>query len=109
VSDIKNKKPKLETEKSSLPEERVIISASEAAKILGKKTADICRWIKKGKVTWGFVDEKDGAINNTYVIFKPAMLHWVNYGNTEIVNNIHITEEEFDKLGKMIITRKRPI
>jgi len=86
-----------------------IISASEAARILGRKPEEICRWIRMGKVPWGFVDEKEGAINNTYIIFKPAMLQWINYGNVEITNNIMISEEEFDKLGKMIFTRKRTV
>jgi hypothetical protein len=92
VPNIKNKDP-------------IIINASEAARILGRKTEDICRWIKKGKVPWGFVDEKDGAINKTYVIFKPAMLQWINHGNVEVTNNIHISEKDFSLLGRMIITR----
>ena len=89
--------------------EATIISASEAARILGRKPEDICRWIRMGKVPWGFVDEKENAINNTYVIFKPAMLHWLQYGNIEVINNIVISEEEFDKVAKMAIGRSRKI
>ena len=94
---------------ASAGHEKQIINASEAAKILGRKPEDVCRWIRMGKVPWGFVDEKEGAINNTYVIFKPAMLQWINYGNVEVTTNIVISEEEFDKIGKIMLTRNRKI
>jgi len=89
--------------------DKVIISASEAARILGKKTEDICRWIQQGKVPWGFVDRKENAINNTYVIFKPAMMQAIQYGNVEVTNNIMIAEEDFDTFAKMIFARNQKI
>ena len=55
-----------------------------------------------GKVPWGFLDEKEGSINNTYVIFKPAMMQWVNYGNVEITNNIVYQKFCINFCGNMI-------
>lgn len=82
------------------------ISVQEISAITGFTVTMIQQGLRQGKLPFGEALPPDvGSTQWRYICVRPAFWHWVDYGDTSVVNEIHIQREDFDTLARAIVAR----
>jgi len=84
--------------------ERETLKVEEIVSRLNRSLESIKDWLRSGECPFGSAHQLPSG-QWIFIIPRLAFENWMERGNTKTVQQIVISREDFDTLGKMIITR----